>query len=59
MKLLVLTLIRALPNWNPHRKNRHREWGSGRRGGIGLLGVVLIILARTQRIAARPGPLNV
>ncbi len=43
--LLVLMLLGALPTWN-----HSRNWGPAPSGGIGLILIILLVLALTNRI---------
>ena len=43
--VLILLLIGAIPSWS-HSKN----WGYGPRGGLGLVGIILLGLLLTGRL---------
>jgi hypothetical protein len=43
--LVILMLLGALPTWN-----HSRNWGAAPSGGLGLVLIVLLVLALTQRI---------
>jgi hypothetical protein len=43
--LLVLLMIGALPTWG-----HSRSWGAAPSGGLGLLLIILVVLALTNRI---------
>jgi hypothetical protein len=43
--LLVLMLLGAFPTWN-----HSRNWGYAPSGGIGLIVLILVVLALTNRI---------